>query len=294
MTPMPKRYNTIFNFVALSIIIYIGVDIFYTVVEARLRQRDTNAVVAQPVTDSSRAERPPLNHYQLIMSRNIFGSETTPSDNVEPEDIEALEPTTLSIALLGTVSGSPRNTYAVIEETDKKKQGLFRVGDNIQGGSIKKILRGKVILSVEDRDEILTMEESAKRSREEAPTASRSRGSPDRSGRPSRTGSRTVTVRRSDVEASLADINKLMTEVRVRPHYKDGQPDGLAISRIKAGSFFSKLGLRDGDVVQEVNGSGIKSPDDILSLYQQLKSGSEVGLQIDRKGRQETIDYKFR
>ncbi|MBW1742448.1 MAG: PDZ domain-containing protein [Deltaproteobacteria bacterium] len=289
---MPKRYNIIFNFVALSIMIYIGVDIFYTVVEARLRQRDTNAVVAQPMTDSSKAERPPLNHYQLIMGRNIFGSKTTPSDNVEPEDIEALEPTTLSIALLGTVSGSPRNTYAVIEETNKKKQGLFRVGDDIQGGSIKKILRGKVILSVEDRDEILTMEESAKRSREKGPVASRPRrGSPSRS---SRTGSRTVTVRRSDVEASLADINKLMTEVRVRPHYKDGQPDGLAISRIKAGSFFSKLGLRDGDVVQEVNGSGIKSPDDILSLYQQLKSGSEVGLQIDRKGRQETINYKFR
>jgi len=291
MTPMPKRYNIIFNFVALTIIIYIGVDIFYTIVQARLRQRDTSAVVAQPVTDSSKTQKPPLNHYQLIMSRNLFGSETTPSDYAEPEDIEALEPTTLSVALLGTVSGSARNTYAVIEETDKKKQGLFRVGDNIQGGSIKEILRGKVILSVEDRDEILTMEESAKRSREEAPVASRTRSSPSR---PGRTGSRTVTVRRSDVEASLGDINKLMTEVRVRPHYKDGQPDGLAISRIKAGSFFSKLGLRDGDVVQEINGSGIKSPDDILGLYQQLKSGSEVGLQIDRRGRQETINYKFR
>jgi general secretion pathway protein C len=291
MTPMPKRYNIIFNFVALSIIIYLGVDIFYTIVQAKLRQRDAYAVIVQPMTDSSKAKMPTLNHYQLIMSRNIFGSKTTPSDSVEPEDIEALEPTTLSIALLGTVSGSPTNTYAVIEETDKRKQGLFRVGDNIQGGSIKKILRGKVILSVNDKDEILTMEESAKRSRENSPVASRSRRSSDR---PSRTGRRTVTVRRSDVEASLGDINKLMTEVRVRPHYKDGQPDGLAISRIKPGSFFSKLGLRDGDVVQEVDGTGIQSPDDILGLYQKLKSGSEVGLQIDRKGQQETINYRFR
>jgi general secretion pathway protein C len=280
----------IFNLVALSIIIYIGVDIFYTVVRAKLRQQHRGAVVAEPATDSLAAEKPPLSFYQLIMSRNILGSETTPSDNAEPEDIETLEPTTLSIALLGTVSGSPRNTYAVIEETDKRKQGLFRVGDDIQGGSIKKILRGKVILSVDDRDEILTMEESAKRSREEAPVASR----PGRSRTPSRTGRRTVTVRRSDVEASLSDINKLMTEVRVRPHYKDGQPDGLAISRIKPGSFFSKLGLRDGDVVQDVNGRSIQSPDDILDLYQKLKSGSEVGLQIDRRGRQETINYRFR
>ena len=293
MTPMPKRYNMIFNVVALSIIIYIGVDIFYTAVRAKLRQHERGAVVVEPATDSSAAEKPPLSHYQLIISRNILGSKTAPSDSIEPEDIEALEPTTLSVALLGTVSGSPSNTYAVIEETDKRKQGLFRVGDDIQGASIKKILRGKVILSVDDRDEILTMEESAKRSGEEAPVASRhSTGS--RTSRPGRMGQRTVTVRRSDVETSLADINKLMTEVRVRPHYKDGQPDGLAISRIKPGSFFSKLGLRDGDVVQEVDGSGIQSPDDILDLYQKLKSGSEVGLQIDRRGRQETINYKFR
>jgi general secretion pathway protein C len=288
---MPKRYNIIFNVVALSLIIYVGVDIFYTVVQAKLRQRHTTAVFVQPAVDSSTAQKPSLNHYQLIMSRNIFGSETTPSDNMEPEDIETLEPTTLSIALLGTVSGSPSNTYAVIEETDKRKQGLFRVGDNIQGGSIKQILRGKVVLSVGDRDEILTMEESAKRSMETQPVASR----PSRSlRRPTRTGSRTVTVRRSDVEASLADINKLMTEVRVRPHYRDGRPDGLAISRIKPGSFFSKLGLRDGDIVQEVNGSSIQSPDDILDLYQKMRSGSEVGLQIDRRGRQETITYRFR
>ena len=291
MTPMPtKRYTMIFNFVALSIIIYIGVDIFYTVVRAKLRQHDTGVVVVEPVTASSAAGKPPLSHYELIISRNILGSETTPSDNTEPEDIETLEPTTLSVALLGTVSGSPSNTYAVIEETDKRKQGLFRVGDEIQGGSIKKILRGKVILSVDDRDEILTMDESEKPTGEEAPVASR----PVRSTRPSRTGQRTVTVRRSDVEASLSDINKLMTEVRVRPYYKDGQPDGLAISKIKPGSFFLKLGLRDGDVVQEVNGSSIQSPDDILDLYQKLKSGSEVGLQIDRRGRQETLNYRFR
>jgi general secretion pathway protein C len=288
---MSKRYNIIFNFVALSVIIYIGVDIFYTVVEARLRNRSVKSFVAQPVTDSKRDAKPSLDHYQLIMGRNIFGSATKPSDDVEPQDIEALEPTSLAVALLGTVSGSPANTYAVIEETNKRKQGLFKVGDSIQDATVKMILRGKVVLSVEDRDEILTMEESAKRSESRGPAPSRASS---RVTSPDRTGRRTVTVRRSDVEASLADINKLMTEVRVRPHYKDGQPDGLAISRIKPGSFFSKLGLRNGDVVQEIDGSSIRSPDDIMGLYEKLKSGSEVGLQIGRKGRRETINYRFR
>lgn len=288
MIPIPRRYHIIFNLLALSVIIYIGVDIFYTVVRARLRQVDTKASVAQAITDYKKHPKPSFDHYQSILGRNIFGSTDRPSDEIDAQDIEALEPTTLAIALLGTVTGSPHNTYAVIEETNKRKQGLFKVGDSIQDGTVKMILRGKVILSVEDKDEILTMDESAKRPAEKEPVASRPRRSP------SRTASRTITVQRSDMEASLTDINKLLSDVRVRPHFKDGQPDGLAISRIKAGSFFAKLGLRNGDVVQAIDGSSISSPDDILTLYEKLRSGSQVGVQIDRRGRQETISYRFR
>jgi general secretion pathway protein C len=291
MIPIPRRYHIIFNLFVLSIIIYIGVDIFYTAVRAKLRQVDTKTSVAQAVTDYTRQPKPPFEHYRSILGRNIFGSTDKPSDEVEAEDIEALEPTKLAISLLGTVTGSPHNTYAVIEETNRRKQGLFKVGDTVQDAVVKMILRGKVVLSVQNRDEILTMDESAKppTEKEKEPVASRSAPRPSTG-----TASRTITVQRSDVEESLTDINKLLSEVRVRPHFKDGQPDGLAISRIKAGSFFAKLGLRNGDVVQKIDGSSIKTPDDILTLYEKLKSGSQVGVEIDRRGRQETISYRFR
>jgi general secretion pathway protein C len=227
------------------------------------------------------------------MGRNLFGSTDAIVQEVKEQDIEALEPTTLKVALLGTVSGSSRNTYAVIEETNKRKQGLFKVGDSIQGAVIKSIQRGVVVLRVGDRDEKLTMEEAAARSTQTQKGRAASTPSRGRREAPGGTG-RTITVRRSDVEASLQDINELLTQARVRPHFKDGNPDGLSISRIKRGSFFSKLGLRDGDVVQAIDNQDIRSPDDILSLYKKLKSGSGMGIQIDRKGQQQTINYTFR
>ena len=285
--PMPKRYHTIFNVLALSVIIYIGVDIFYTVVRARLRQPDTETSVVRHIPDDRGHSKPPFDHYRSIMGRNIFGSADKPSDAVKAEEIEALEPTSLNVALLGTVTGSAHNTYAVIEEANKQKQGLFKLGDSVQDAMIKMILRGKVILSVEDRDEILTMEEAATRKAEKKRVVSRPKRRPGSAGR-------TITLRRSDVEKSLKDINQVLSEVRVRPHFKDGQPDGLAINRIKAGSFFARLGLRNGDIVQKIDGQSITTPDDILSLYTKLKSGSQVGLQIDRRGRQETLSYRFR
>jgi type II secretory pathway component PulC len=37
-----------------------------------------------------------------------------------------------------------------------------------------------------------------------------------------------------------------------------------------------------------------KSPDDMMKLYNGLKSGSEINLNIKRKGRQEELRYIFR
>ena len=283
---MARRYHTIFNLLALSVVIYIGVDLVYKVIGARLRQVDTTTSVAQPAADEKEHRKTPFDDYRLIIDRNIFGSSDRAPEEVKAEEIEALEPTSLKIALLGTVAGSPRNAVAVIEETAKRQQGLYKVGDSIQDAIIKMILRGKVILRVEDRDEILTMEEEGVRSTEKGPVASRPRET--------RARGTTITVRRSDVQQSLNDINKLLTEVRVRPHFRDGKPDGLSISRIKPGSIFSKLGLRNGDIVQGMNDSSIKSPDDILDLYENLKSGSQVQLEIDRRGERKTLDYRFR
>ncbi|MCJ7775808.1 MAG: PDZ domain-containing protein, partial [Desulfobulbaceae bacterium] len=186
-------------------------------------------------------------------------------------------------ALLGTVTGNEQNAFAVIEETDKRKQGLYKIGDSVQNATVKTILREKVVLRVGTKDEILTMEESAASRREKV------RG-------PSKTaeGGNTITVSRKDIQSSLKDINKLMSEVRIRPHFKDGESDGLSVSRIKGGSVFSKLGLRNGDIVQKINGEPINSPDEVLALYEKLKSGSRVSLEVTRKGEPKTMDYRFR
>lgn len=280
---MTKRYHTILNLLALSLVIYTGVGVFYRVVAARLRQVDYKTFVAQHIPDDKGHEKPPLDDYLLIVDRNIFGSVDRSHEKVKAEEIEALEPTSLKIALLGTVSGIPQNAVAVIEETDKRKQGMFKVGDSIQNAIIKMILRGKVVLRVENRDEILTMEEAEVGRAEKEHQASR----------PSGIGT-TITVSRSDVEQSLKDINKLISQARIRPHFKDGKPDGLALSNINRSSIFAKLGLKNGDIVQGMNDSNIKSPDDIMALYQKLKSGSQVELQIDRRGRRQTLNYRFR
>lgn len=290
---MTKLYYTVFNLIALSLIIYISVDIFYRTASSRVIDVKTGRVAMQQAPESEQHEKPPFSEFSVITERNLFGSHEKASEEIKEEEVEGLEPTSLNVALLGTVSGDRENARAVIEETDKRKQGLYKVGDSIQDAVVKRILREKVILRVGEKDEILTMKEPS--SPKESPFLSQAGMDAGRRlpGQASQRRS-TITVRRSDIQESLKDINQLLSQARIQPHYRDGNADGLAISRIKRGSLFSKLGLRNGDVVNEVNGNSLSSPEDVLSLYEKLKSGDEASVQITRRGRQQILNYRFR
>jgi general secretion pathway protein C len=281
---MTKLYYTILDLVAISLVVYIGVDVFYRIVSSELKEISTKEVVVEQVPNVEVKKKIPLSDFSLITERNLFGSLEKASEGVKEEEVEDLEPTSLRIALLGTVTGDEQNAFAVIEEKDKGKQGLYRVGDSIQNATVKMILREKVVLRVGEKDEILTMEESAASRREKGQGPSQ----------PSKKEGSTITVNRKELSDSLKDINKVLSQVRIRPHFKDGKSDGLSVSRIKAGSVFSKLGLRNGDIVQKINDKPINSPDDVLALYEKLKSGSQVSVEVTRKGQPKTMNYRFR
>ncbi len=280
---MSRHYQLIFNLFALAVIIFLGVNLFYTVLRAKLRDVDTrrNVMHRLPVVKGYR--KPPLDYYGAIIKRSLFFSGEEAPHEMRGEEIEDLQPTSLKVALFGTVVGDEQSAVAVIEDMNNKKQSLYRVGDSVQSAVVRKILRGKVVLRVGDRDEILTIEEAAASGAERPPVESE----------PTEKTS-SIVVGRSDLQESLNNLHELMSQARIRPHFKDGRAHGLAVTNIRPGSFFERMGLRNGDIVQGIDGRNINSPDDVLEVYGKLRSGSHVTLQITRNGVQKTIDYKFR
>lgn len=284
------RYYTLFNLLVLSVVIYCGVDIFYTLAGSKLTEVKTGPMMAEHFKETATLEkRPVFDHYLAAANRGLFGPVQDSGDGPGKLKTEDLEPTTLNVALLGTVSGDSQNSVAVIQETAKRTQSLYKEGDTIQNATILKILRGKVILRVGDKNQILTMEETSTSSRKGPARASRS----TRRGGQSEPGT-TITLDRSMVSKSLENMNELISQVRVRPHYKDGKADGLMLSQVRPNSFFTRMGLRNGDIIQGVDGEPITSPDEIMDLYEELRSGSSVALQISRRGRSKTLTYRFK
>lgn len=288
-----KPYDIVLNLLLLTLVSYLAVDFFYDVVSSRMNQYAALQWVSKPgspVEPGHALKQVSLSDFEVITTRNLFGSSTQPSerdtkpdDRIKEADIKALEPTSLNITLLGTVSDLSGDGWAVIEENDTRKQGLYHVKEPIKSALIVKILRGKIVLRQDGKDHVLEMEEVAETEKTGPSRAHQSSGS-----------GKTVTVARADVTNSLRNINKLLTQVRIRPHLSHGRPDGFMLSYISRGSLFSKLGLQRGDIIKRLNGKTINTPEDAFSFYKALESGSTLSLDIVRKGTPRTINYTIR
>jgi general secretion pathway protein C len=103
-----------------------------------------------------------------------------------------------------------------------------------------------------------------------------------------------ISLRRSYIDQSMTDMASLMTQVQIQPHMEDGVPAGLSLSSIKPNSIFRRMGLRNGDVITGVDGNEITSVDDALKLVDNLKSSSNLSVQLKRRGREKNIEYSIR
>ncbi len=89
----------------------------------------------------------------------------------------------------------------------------------------------------------------------------------------------------------LANTTLLASSARIIPAVRDGQPAGFMLQHIRPGSFYQLLGMRDGDIVQAVNGRPIRTPEDALQVYTKIRNASHVTLTVQRGGKSATFDY---
>ena len=102
-----------------------------------------------------------------------------------------------------------------------------------------------------------------------------------------------MRLSRARVEDAMKNVNELMRQALVMPHFNNGQPDGLRLSGVRPGSLFTDIGLRSGDIITGVNGEQIQSVDDALRFYTSLRDADNVSVQLRRGGAERTIEYQI-
>jgi len=168
---MAARITDIFPFLLITLLCVGVVEGGYQALEyfaLRLPvEKATTVKTAEIETQSTVKDGKKGNQdYHVILRRNLFGPPPGKSEPAVPvaasENVEDIQATSLNIVLMGTVDGGEEVARAIILDNSTRKQELYEKGDTIQGAIVKEILRGKVILIYNGKDEMLDMSEAEK------------------------------------------------------------------------------------------------------------------------------------
>ena len=193
------------------------------------------------------------------------------------------------LKLLGVVIGDHEGVSAIVEELSSKRQLFFRLHDQIPDvGEISEIRREGIVVRQGDQQELL---ELAASQIEKPPTAPVTAGSAvvPVPGSPVRT-----VLDRRDVEQAMGDLPKLLSQARAVPYLVNGAMNGFRLDFIAPSSFYEKIGLKYGDVLQQVNGVDIRDPGTMLTLFQQLRNEKTVKLDVLRNNQRTAMTFDIR
>lgn len=77
-------------------------------------------------------------------------------------------------------------------------------------------------------------------------------------------------------------FGKIISMARLVPRATDGQMDGFKIFSIVADSLWTRVGLKNGDVITQVNGTRLKRPEQGFALYEVFRDESDVRIELLR------------
>ena len=299
------RYLVLVNLILLALAAYSASAIVGTVLSARLSETPRVEISAPPPPIQEQSKRP-ASYYALIHKRDIFNSAKPVVEKEEVEEV-APEPTNLRLKLWGVALREGQDSYCIIEEEKKREQGVYKVGDEVPGGAeVKAVKWDRVILSRAGKDEILEIEEGLTGDKGSKPSrfSARSRSSSSSSTSSASKGKQLkgvevvsdteYIVEREEVDNALENMGQLFTQIRAVPHFEGGESTGFRLFAIRRGSLFDKIGLKNGDIIRNINGEAMNDPTKALALLEELRDTSDLTVAVTRNRKDKTINYTVR
>ncbi len=292
------RYLVGRNLLLIGLCIYLLLQGFLPWLEYRLEPstsiaRDMSTMRRTLETSQADPDKPgPALDTDIIVQRNIFGGDPREPEggDKEEEDI-SLEKIPLAqnlqhLQLIGTIVGSDRTNWAIIENKKKRRQELYTEGEKLNSARIKKILRNNVVVNDGKRDEVMSIDYKIRDMLDSQ--SSGAAGPEEQAAEP-----QAVTLDKGYVQESLANVQNIFQQARIMPYMQEGKPIGFQVSNIQGGSFFDELQLQNGDVILSAGGRQISSPQDIMGLASRLQQ-DRIEMTIRRDGEEMSLEYELR
>jgi general secretion pathway protein C len=188
--------------------------------------------------------------------------------------------TKLPLRLLATVvNENPALSLATIDDVERSAKEVMNEGQRFDGRpdvQIARIERARILIDNDGvREQLVIVHHAAP---EAAPVSAEEREyRRDLSRR-----LRELTDAGTNYRDVLGDEKRegLLAEGDVSAVYEDGKMVGVQFDGIREGGFYDQIGLRNGDVVTEINGVALSDPDAMVKVVGQFVGADELDIAV--------------
>lgn len=257
----------------------VGLAVAYVASGAILQRLEDAGPRGDSTPPPSATERP-SQAPDIILQKNILGLRVPAPESAASAAAAARDQAQAGVnpaewVLLGAIRGD--RTAALVQQEDGGQ--LIFLRDVLKGWELVEVREESVVWTAgaERRETPLRRDKPA-----QAKTVAET--SPSGEGQ-----SEKHTLAKDEADRFLADPNAVLSQARFNPSLSGDKVDGFRISSIKNDSIFSRMGLKNGDVLTAVNGEQIDNPEKLLSVYSGLKSAQAVNVNVRRQGKIQSI-----
>ena len=239
-------------------------------------------VMAPPGAQATPAPSSANTDAQSIVAAHIFG-EADPEDAPVAEPVAAetdnLEDTRLTnLSLKGTVAATPSDRAVAIIADGSNDEEVYAIGDSVgSGATLHAVYADRVVLN---ENGVLTNLKLPKDFPETAATPTRRNATvTSRAAQPS-----------NSIQAVVAqNVSKLADVIRPTPYFVNGQQQGYRVYPGRNREQFSKLGLRPGDLIKDIDGQALNDPSQAMQIFESLNNADQVSVTVERNGQPQVL-----
>jgi general secretion pathway protein C len=242
-----------------------------------------------------------VNNINKLISQNLFGNASEKPVVAKVEEVSDVPETKLNLVLSGVVSSNDPNRGAAIIEY-RNTQGTYGVGDKIEGTNVTldEIYVDRVIIKNRITRETLMLDgidfdEANKKRANESEFANASQGL-IRLNTQNNNETRNQNIRlqaeavREAREQLTKEPSSFTDMISLAPHRVDGVFIGFKVSPGAKAQLFNSVGLKNGDVVVQLNGLDLSDLQQSKEAMTQLQEADTLQLEVLRGGEYVSLD----
>jgi type II secretion system protein C len=253
---------------------------------------DPDAVSGDEGTPGEQAATPQVDSprdYSAIVQRNLF----TGADRIAPQTGRNRSQTLDSMAsaeelglkLIGAIAGGPAASRAIIQNTQNNTINPYRIGDAVASATLESIQRDAVILRHQGRQLVLRLHTGT--------GGDKNGGASPKSGEQSATPASPRPGAAVPLSTQAGYLEEVFRKVKIEPYVKNSQTQGLRVSGLEKVPMAELFGLKNGDVIQTINGQQLTSKQKAFQVLMKAKSQSRVDIQLLRDGKNKDLSFEI-